>query len=51
MMFRQFAGLSRVHFVGVGGAGMSGLAEVLLDYDVAVSGSDLAASEATERLG
>ncbi|HEX2464361.1 MAG TPA: UDP-N-acetylmuramate--L-alanine ligase [Thermoanaerobaculia bacterium] len=50
MMFRHFAGLSRVHFVGVGGAGMSGLAEVLLDYDVAVSGSDLAASEATERL-
>jgi UDP-N-acetylmuramate--alanine ligase len=50
MMFRQFAGLARVHFVGVGGAGMSGLAEVLLDYDVAVSGSDLASSEATERL-
>jgi UDP-N-acetylmuramate--alanine ligase len=50
MMFRHFAGLSHVHFVGVGGAGMSGLAEVLLDYDVAVSGSDLAASEATERL-
>ena len=50
MMFRHFAGLSRVHFVGVGGAGMSGLAEVLLDYDVTVSGSDLAASEATERL-
>jgi UDP-N-acetylmuramate--alanine ligase len=50
MMFRHFAGLSRVHFVGVGGAGMSGLAEVLLDYDVAVSGSDLATSEATERL-
>jgi UDP-N-acetylmuramate--alanine ligase len=51
MSFRQFAGLSHVHFVGIGGAGMSGIAEVLLDYDVTVSGSDLAASEATERLG
>jgi UDP-N-acetylmuramate--alanine ligase len=50
MMFRHFAGLERVHFVGVGGAGMSGLAEVLLDYDLEVSGCDLAASEATERL-
>jgi UDP-N-acetylmuramate--alanine ligase len=50
MMFRHFAGLERVHLVGVGGAGMSGLAEVLLDYEIAVSGSDLAASEATERL-
>src|SRR4030095_15659487 len=50
MTFRQFAGLSHVHFTGIGGAGMSGIAEVLLDYDVTVSGSDLAASEATERL-
>jgi UDP-N-acetylmuramate--alanine ligase len=50
MMFRQFAGLTHVHFVGVGGAGMSGLAEVLLDYEVTVSGSDLATSEATDRL-
>jgi UDP-N-acetylmuramate--alanine ligase len=50
MMFRHFAGLERVHFVGVGGAGMSGLAEVLLDYDLDISGSDLVSSEATERL-
>ncbi|HVR30904.1 MAG TPA: UDP-N-acetylmuramate--L-alanine ligase [Thermoanaerobaculia bacterium] len=50
MMFHHFAGLSRVHFVGVGGAGMSGLAEVLLEYDLEVSGSDLVASETTERL-
>jgi UDP-N-acetylmuramate--alanine ligase len=48
--FQHFAGLSRVHFVGIGGAGMSGIAEVLLDYDVEVSGCDLVLSEATERL-
>lgn len=50
MMFRTFAGLSRVHFVGIGGAGMSGIAEVLLDYDLEVSGCDQGANEATERL-
>lgn len=40
----------KVHFVGVGGIGMSGLAEILLNLDYAVSGSDLKASEITERL-
>jgi UDP-N-acetylmuramate--alanine ligase len=50
MMFRRFTGLSHVHFVGIGGAGMSGIAEVLLDYDVKVSGCDQGRSEATERL-
>ena len=49
-MFRQFANLSKVHFVGIGGAGMSGIAEVLLDYDLEVSGCDLAFSETTRRL-
>ncbi|MEM9290868.1 MAG: UDP-N-acetylmuramate--L-alanine ligase [Acidobacteriota bacterium] len=49
-MFRNFTGLSRVHFVGIGGAGMSGIAEVLLDYDLEVSGSDLHLSETTDRL-
>jgi len=49
-MFRNFANLSHVHFVGVGGAGMSGIAEVLLDYDLDVSGSDLVASATTRRL-
>jgi len=49
-MFRQFANLSRVHFVGIGGAGMSGIAEVLLDYDLEVSGCDMVASENTDRL-
>jgi len=49
-MFRQFANLSKVHFVGIGGAGMSGIAEVLLDYDLEVSGCDQTMSETTERL-
>jgi UDP-N-acetylmuramate--alanine ligase len=48
--FRHFTGLSRVHFVGIGGAGMSGIAEVLLDYEVEVTGCDQSRSEATDRL-
>jgi len=39
-----------VHFVGIGGIGMSGIAEVLLTLGYAVSGSDLAESETTRRL-
>ena len=39
-----------VHFVGIGGIGMSGLAEVLLELGYPVSGSDLKASPTTERL-
>jgi UDP-N-acetylmuramate--alanine ligase len=49
-MFRTFTRLSRVHFVGIGGAGMSGIAEVLLDYEVEVTGCDAARGEAVERL-
>ncbi len=40
----------RVHFVGVGGIGMSGLAEILLNLGYEVSGSDLHASDITTRL-
>jgi UDP-N-acetylmuramate--alanine ligase len=40
----------RVHFVGIGGVGMSGIAEVLLNLGYFVSGSDLRESEATQRL-
>ena len=40
-----------IHFVGIGGIGMSGIAEVLLTLGFPVSGSDLAASDSTERLG
>src|SRR5215510_6458898 len=40
----------RVHFVGIGGIGMSGIAEVLLTLGYAVSGSDLTDSDTTRRL-
>src|SRR5512146_2232054 len=46
----MFAKIQRVHFVGIGGIGMSGIAEVLLNLGFPVSGSDLAASDTTERL-
>jgi UDP-N-acetylmuramate--alanine ligase len=42
--------VKRVHFVGIGGAGMSGIAEVLATQGYQVSGSDLAASAVTRRL-
>jgi UDP-N-acetylmuramate--alanine ligase len=42
--------VKRIHFVGIGGSGMSGIAEVLLNLGYKVSGSDIAASSATERL-
>jgi UDP-N-acetylmuramate--alanine ligase len=45
-----FKKIQRLHFVGIGGSGMSGIAEVLLTLGYRVSGSDLAASEATRRL-
>ena len=41
---------ARVHFVGIGGIGMSGIAEVLLNLGYRVSGSDLKESEVTRRL-
>jgi UDP-N-acetylmuramate--alanine ligase len=40
----------RIHFIGIGGVGMSGIAEVLLTMGYQVSGSDLRAGEHTERL-
>jgi UDP-N-acetylmuramate--alanine ligase len=40
----------RLHFVGIGGIGMSGIAEILLNLGYAVSGSDLALSNMTRRL-
>ena len=39
-----------VHFVGIGGAGMSGIAEVMLNLGYTVSGSDLADGAVTKRL-
>jgi UDP-N-acetylmuramate--alanine ligase len=43
-------GRHTIHFVGIGGIGMSGIAEVLLTLGYTVTGSDLARSETTERL-
>ena len=40
-----------IHFVGIGGIGMSGIAEVLLEHGYTVQGSDLKASPITDRLG
>jgi UDP-N-acetylmuramate--alanine ligase len=42
--------IQRVHFVGIGGAGMSGIAEVLVNQGFTVSGSDLVESRATRHL-
>jgi UDP-N-acetylmuramate--alanine ligase len=46
----MFAKTQRVHFIGIGGIGMSGIAEILLTLGYAVSGSDLKRSSITERL-
>lgn len=46
----MFRGVTTVHFVGIGGIGMSGIAEILLDQGYRVTGSDLARSEMTDRL-
>ena len=46
----MFAKLQRIHFVGIGGIGMSGIAEVLLNLGYKISGSDLKASSVTQRL-
>jgi UDP-N-acetylmuramate--alanine ligase len=40
----------RIHLIGIGGSGMSGIAEVLLNMGYQVSGSDLKASEVTDRI-
>lgn len=46
----MFSSIKKIHFVGIGGIGMSGIAEILLDQGFKVSGSDRALSEVTERL-
>ena len=46
-MFRR---IQHVHFVGIGGIGMSGIAEVLINLGFRVSGSDLKSSNVTDRL-
>ena len=42
--------IRHIHFVGIGGSGMSGIAEVLLNLGYKVSGSDISAGAATQRL-
>jgi UDP-N-acetylmuramate--alanine ligase len=46
----MFSSIKKIHFVGIGGIGMSGIAEILLDQGFRVSGSDRALGEVTERL-
>jgi len=46
----MFAKIQRIHFVGIGGIGMSGIAEVLLNLGYKISGSDLKSSAVTQRL-
>jgi UDP-N-acetylmuramate--alanine ligase len=43
--------IQHIHFVGIGGSGMSGIAEVLLNLGYTISGSDLSESAVTRRLG
>ena len=45
-----FHKIDKIHFVGIGGIGMSGIAEVLLNLGFKVSGSDLRKTDTTERL-
>ncbi|OGR87639.1 MAG: UDP-N-acetylmuramate--L-alanine ligase [Elusimicrobia bacterium RIFCSPLOWO2_01_FULL_60_11] len=46
----MFKTIKNIHFVGIGGSGMSGIAEVLINLGYKVSGSDLKESEVTARL-
>jgi UDP-N-acetylmuramate--alanine ligase len=40
----------RIHFIGIGGAGMSGIASIMLDLGYEISGSDLKSNQSTKRL-
>jgi UDP-N-acetylmuramate--alanine ligase len=46
----KFGHIRNIHFVGIGGIGMSGIAEILSNYDFEISGCDHAASSTTRRL-
>jgi UDP-N-acetylmuramate--alanine ligase len=46
----KFANISHIYFVGIGGIGMSGIAEILLNQGFRVSGSDIALTEVTRHL-
>ncbi len=42
--------INHIHMVGIGGTGMNGIAEVLLNMDYKISGTDIAETEVTQRL-
>lgn len=46
----MFSSIKKIHFVGIGGIGMSGIAEILLDQGFKVSGSDMHTTDVTDRL-
>jgi UDP-N-acetylmuramate--alanine ligase len=50
-MIQRMRRINRLHFIGIGGSGMSGIAEVMLNLGYAVQGSDLRSNAAVERLG
>jgi UDP-N-acetylmuramate--alanine ligase len=50
MVKRGYRKLKHIHMIGIGGTGMNGIAEVLLNLGYAVSGSDIQENEATHRL-
>ncbi len=47
---KAFSRISNIHFVGIGGSGMSGIAEVLHNLGLQITGSDIAKNDATNRL-
>jgi len=49
-MIKKMRRIHCVHFVGIGGSGMSGIAEVMLSLGYKVQGSDLKANKQTRRL-
>ncbi|GAF97657.1 unnamed protein product, partial [marine sediment metagenome] len=50
MVKRVYKKLNNIHMVGIGGTGMNGIAEVLLNMDYNISGTDIEESEVTQRL-
>ena len=49
-MHPDMGAVQRIHFVGIGGAGMCGIAEVLQNHGFVISGSDISHSLVTDRL-
>ncbi|ARD20736.1 UDP-N-acetylmuramate--L-alanine ligase [Shewanella japonica] len=49
-MIPEMRRIKKIHFVGIGGAGMGGIAEVLVNEGYQISGSDIAVNSVTERL-